>query len=342
MDVSTLRAIDQLAESAPLLMAFRGRTREEWRQWRRRWLRRLRGLLGFSRPRGPIEALTTERVRREGYVRERVLYRRGASAWVPSYVLIPESVRPGERRPAVLCAHGHDPYNAAKRAVAGIDEDEEVARVIQTYNCDYARQLALRGYIAIAPDWHAFGERLDRRSFRGGDPCDRLQLMASWLGYNILGLDVQDAVVGVDYLLSREDVDPSRIGMVGLSYGGRVTTFAAAIDVRIRVAVVSGAMNLFVDRIRERGSCGSQVVPGLLRWGDVPEVLGLIAPRPLLIERGLRDPLIPPDSFVEGIKRLRRIYRAAGAPDCLVVDEFEGAHVFHGEKAYPWLDRWLR
>ncbi len=222
-----------------------------------------------------------------------------------------------------------------------MDDDQEVRDEIQAHNYDYGRQLVRSGYVTMAPDWRAFGERYDRESIKGRDPCNVCQNSLSWLGYNLLALDVHDARVAIDYLQSRDEVDPNRIGMVGLSYGGRVTTFTAALEQRIRVAVVSGALNLFVERIVAQGGCGSQVIPGLLRWGDIPEVLGLIAPRPLLVERGIHDSLLPKKHFDLGYDRLMRVYRASEAAGKLACDEWDGGHAYHGKAALEWFARWL-
>lgn len=289
----------------------------------------------------PLDAETVERVELKNYIREKVLYQVDRYATVPAYLLLPKDSGPEVRRPGILCAHGHDGSNVAKEAVAGVESEKFVQDAITTYNYDYARKLTLRGYVTIVPNWRAFGERFDRLSVSGRDPCDMCQNMASWLGFNLLTLDVFDARVAVNYLQERPEVDPDRIGMVGLSYGGRMTTFVTALEPRVRVAVVSGALNCFTERIRARGSCGSQVVPGILLWGDIPEVLGLIAPRPLLIERGLKDSLIPANFFEDGYLRLKKVYEAAGALDRLEKDEFEGGHRFHGTKALEWFDRWL-
>ncbi len=340
--VSTHDWLERMANEAPLAMIFRGRSRDEWKRWRSRWLAKLTELMGKVPQRVPISSEVVDRVELERYTREKILYEVDHHSTVPAYVLAPNDIARGDRRPAVLCAHGHDGLNVGKEAVAGVDGDQRVRETIAAYNYDYARQLALRGYITIVPNWRAFGERYDRSSVQGRDPCNLLQNSVSWLGYNLLTLDVFDAKAAIDYLEQRSDVDPERIGMMGLSYGGRVTTFTAALEPRIRTAVVSGALNCFVERIKSRGSCGSQVVPGLLLWGDIPEVLGLIAPRPLFIERGTKDGLLPVDYFEEGYRRLRRIYEAAGASGRLCREEFEGGHRFHGVGVYEWLERWLR
>jgi dienelactone hydrolase len=339
--ISTQDWLSLMAREAPLRMVFRGRSEEDWRRWQGEWRDKLADLMGRVPDRAPLQAETLERVELEGYVREKVVYQSDRHATVPAYVLYPDGLGQGEKRPGILCAHGHCGSNVGMEAVAGIDEDERVRDAISAMNYDYGRRLALRGYVTIVPGWRAFGERYDRFSTPGRDPCNVCQNSCSWLGYNLLTLDVFDARTTLDYLQERPEVDPDRIGMVGLSYGGRMTTFTAALEPRIKVAVVSGALNCFVERIQALGSCGSQVVPGLLLYGDIPEVLGLVAPRPLLIQRGLKDELLPAGFFEEGYSRLARVYDAAGVPERLDRDEFDGGHMFHGDVAYDWFDRWL-
>jgi len=332
--------LDRMVDDAQLDMVFRGRTGEDWENWRSMWRDRLIELMGPEPETVDPRPEIVERVELGSHTREKVIIRSDRHASVPAYVLVPGGIDPGVERPGILCAHGHDAHNLGKEAVAGVEGDPRVLESIRLMNYDYARQLAERGYITIVPDWRAFGERFDRGSV-SNDPCNVIQNSVSRLGFNLLTLDVHDAGVVLDYLQERKEVDSNRLGMVGLSYGGRVTTFVAALDERVKVAVVSGALNCFVERIRARGSCGSQVVPGLLRYGDIPEVLGLVAPRPLMIERGLSDPLLPAEYFEEGFSRLRRVYDAAGAGNRLARDEFEGGHRFNGARSLPWLERWL-
>jgi hypothetical protein len=145
----------------------------------------------------------------------------------------------------------------------------------------------------------------------------------------------------VKLLARHERVDAGHLGCVGLSYGGRMTMLTAALEPRLRAAVVSGALNVFQERVRGAYSCGAQVIPGLLNYGDVPEIGGLIAPRPCVWEAGTRDVLIPPHWAEEALTRLRRAYRALGAEDQLQVDRFEGGHVWSGRLGYPLLEKVL-
>jgi hypothetical protein len=113
-------------------------------------------------------------------------------------------------------------------------------------------------------------------------------------------------------------------------------------DDRIKVAAVSGALNLMQERMAGRYSCGGQVIPGLLKYGDYSEIGSLIAPRPCVWEVGSDDGLVVPkwdDRFRE---RLRRVYLALGSADRLHFDEFEGGHRWNGEVAYPLFHQVLR
>src|SRR5436309_14635182 len=129
--------------------------------------------------------------------------------------------------------------------------------------------------------------------------------------------NLRDCLWALELLARHEQVDAKRLACVGLSYGGRMTMLTTALEPRIRVAVVSGALNVMQERIAGRYSCGAQVIPGLLRYGDVPEIGSLIAPRPCVWEVGSRDALMKPAWVEKGLERMGRVYRALGAEENL-------------------------
>jgi dienelactone hydrolase len=154
--------------------------------------------------------------------------------------------------------------------------------------------------------------------------------------------NLRDIRWAIDLLQSRAEVHADRIGCAGLSYGGRMTMAAAAMDDRIKVAAVSGALNLMQERMAGRYSCGGQVIPGLLKYGDYSEIGSLIAPRPCVWEVGSQDGLVIPkwdDIFRD---RLRRVYSALGSTDRLHFDHFEGGHRWNGQVAFPLFHLVLR
>jgi dienelactone hydrolase len=134
-------------------------------------------------------------------------------------------------------------------------------------------------------------------------------------------------------------VDAKRLGCVGLSYGGRMSMLTAALEPRIRVAVVSGALNVMQERISKLYSCGAQIIPRLLEYGDVPEIGSLIAPRPCVWEVGSKDGLVSAKWADEALARMKRAYKALNAEDQLKVDRFEGGHEWSGRVAYPLLEK---
>jgi hypothetical protein len=121
-----------------------------------------------------------------------------------------------------------------------------------------------------------------------------------------------------------------------------MTMLATALSPHIRVAVVSGALNVMQERIRGRYSCGAQVIPGLLKYGDVPEIASLIAPRPCLWEAGTKDELLPKGRIEPALERMRRAWLALDASSKLEVDFFDGGHRWNGTRAYALLAETLQ
>ncbi len=327
------------ARNAPLRMKFAGSTEAECRRWQRAFSGRLRKLLGPHSPPREWKTVTERVVELEDHRRHELVLEAPGLPPLPVHLLVPKGRRPP--RPGVLALHGHGPYG--HDAVAGIDTTEERRRNIAASNYDYGRQLARRGYVVAAPCFTPFGRRLDdRKAYGGDDPCAVTFVRLQLLGKVLMAENLRDALWALELLAQRPDVDAKRLGCVGLSYGGRMTMLTAALEPRIRVAVIAGALNVMQERILHRYSCGAQVIPGLLEYGDVPEIAGLIAPRPCLWVVGRRDPLMVREWIPRAWERIRRVYRVLGAEDRLEMDEFDGAHRWNGTRAYPLLEKVLR
>ena len=126
---------------------------------------------------------------------------------------------------------------------------------------------------------------------------------------------------------------------MGISGGGLVASFAAAVDERIKAAVVSGFANTFQASILAVPHCIDNFVPGLSQLAEMPDLLGLIAPRPLLIEAGARDPIFPLHAADEAYDQLKAIYALLAAEPLLAYDRFEGDHEISGRLAFEWFGR---
>jgi dienelactone hydrolase len=330
-----------IADATPRLRC-EAATREQWQTWRIAFEAALRANLGKTPQPVPLNAEVTERVDCGDHWRERVLFDTTAWDTVPAYVLVPKDLAPGERRPGVLAAHGHGP---GKSDLVGSDPARE-ERVLAN-NDDYARQFVRRGYVVVAPDWRGFGERQSPAQWvrSGRDRCNVNYMAYGYFGYHLLTLQIWDGMRTLDYLASRPEVIPDRIGCVGLSFGGTMTTYLAALDSRVRVACISGYISTVAgDAMTLRGNgnfCGAQYSPGLLDIGDIPDVACLIAPRPLLVEMGAGDTCFVIEDAQAAYSRVERLYRAIGAGDKIAADVFDGGHRFSGAMAFDWFARWL-
>jgi dienelactone hydrolase len=336
------------AGQAPLVLQFAGASADEGRQWQTRFAAKLRSLLGPFDPPAQWTTVLERTVRLEDHTREERLLVAPGLPPVPIYVLLPlgaDQDRAG-RRPGMLAIHGHG--IAGYDCPAGRDDIPELRDEITKQHGDYGRQLARRGYVVAAPCLTPFGRRLcpdvtqRPKLIRSVDPCADTFVRLSLLGKLLIAENLRDILWTFAYLSSREEVDAQRIGCGGLSYGGRMTMLATALEPRIRVAVIAGALNCFQERISKPFDCGSQTIPGLLEYGDVPEIGGLIAPRPCMWQVGLQDALLPAEWVDRGASRMQRVYRALGAADQLQIDRFQGGHQWHADAAEPFLDRVLK
>ena len=242
---------------------------------------RLTALLDFATPPAapPLEVRGT--TPREGYTEDRVAFT-GAEGAVPAYLLVPAGAHDaGARRPGVVVHHQHhSEWHLGKSEVAGRAGDPLQA---------FGPALARRGLVVLAPDAPGFE---DRRASgpglepRDGDGLQHMNEMAYRLvaGRLLMTTVLRDAAAALSVLAAHGGVDPARVGVAGHSYGGNTTLFHAALDDRVRFACASGAACTYRRRIADRTAIElAQIVPGIREIADLDDVVGLIAPRPLLL-----------------------------------------------------------
>jgi dienelactone hydrolase len=329
--------IRKMAAEAPLSMRFQGTTAEECRRWQTDFSAKLRSLLGDFTPPQKWRTITERTVELEDHRRDELVLLADQHPPLPVYLLTPKGKTEG--RGGIVALHGHGKHGYDP--VAGRDDLPGVDNAIKSCNYDYGRQLVRRGYVVAVPCLTPFGRRLGNDDYGKQDACGITYLRLQELGKVLIAENLRDALWSLELLAGQPQVDPKRLGCVGLSYGGRMTMLTAALEPRIRVAVVSGALNVMQERIRGHYSCGAQIIPGLLRYGDVPEIGSLIAPRPCVWEVGSRDALISPKEADDALMRMRRAYQALGAADQLQVDRFDGGHEWSGRIGYRVLEKAL-
>jgi len=296
-----------------------------------------------------VEGVVTERTLMSGYLRERVEVQTELGVTAVAYLLIPEGMTPGERRPVVLAPHGH--ASAGKLSPAGRRDIPAVAETIEAHSYDYGVAFVREGWVVLCPDARGFGER--RESYSQGDDeahfiggsCWQLAHMALPLGLTVAGMWTWDLMRLIDYAAKRPDCDASRIGCAGLSGGGLQTLYLTALDERVTCAVDSGYFYGVRDSLLVlSANCDCNYVPGLWLLADMGDLGALCAPRPLLIETGDEDTLNGERGLAnvrEQVAITRRAYAALGAEERLRHAVFHGPHRWDGTEAIPWLRQWL-
>lgn len=156
-----------------------------------------------------------------------------------------------------------------------------------------------------------------------------------------------DDIRTVDYLATRPEVDRTRIGCVGLSVGGLRSCHLAALDDRVKAAVVVGWMTSIPAQLKRHvvNTIGhTKVVPGLYRHLDYPDVASLAMPSALLVINGRKDTLFAPEGVRAAFDKLTACYQKAGAPEKLRLRLYDTPHEFNAEmqaEAWAWLKRWV-
>jgi dienelactone hydrolase len=316
--------------------AFNVNSLEEWAQWQAGLKKALiEAIVLPPRTGGSMDPVLVERVDCGDYIREHIQLTTLPHLTMPLYMLTPKS---GEQSfPAVVVCPGH---GYGYKELVGLMPDGSDRPGDPGIYKDFPIELAKQGFVVIVPEMLGLGDRRleqDRNKEPKENSCFRLSTNLLMLGKTLAGVRVHEMMCCVDYLISKPDVAVGRIGCMGFSGGAAVLGLTAAIDERLRAVVLSGYTNTYMDSILAKPHCSDNYVPGLMNLGEMPDIFGLIAPRPLLIEAGEADQGFPIHGVKKAIQQLESIYRVADAESLLDNDIHPGMHEVSGNKAYGWL-----
>jgi dienelactone hydrolase len=289
------------------------------------------GPLPGGERRVPLEMHVTETTIDLGIERKKITFATEPGDRVPAWLFVPSSASVANaRRPAVLCLH--QTTRIGKDEPAGLGQNRDLA---------YARELADRGYVTLAPDYPNFGE---------------YKINVYDLGYASATMKaIWNNMRAVDLLCSLNEVDPQRIGVIGHSLGGHNAIFTALFDRRIKAAVSSCGFNAFpyyykgniagwshdgyMPRLRARYQLDLAKVPF-----DFPELIGALAPTAFFTSSPLHDANFEVEGVRACIAPARGVYALLGVPDRLVAIHPEAEHSFPPAArrgAYAFLDQFL-
>jgi dienelactone hydrolase len=303
---------------------------EHWKSVRDRYRQEYLYMLGLSPepPKSPLHATITGTLQGDGFIVDMLHYQSMPRLYVTGNLYRPAQVEKGQRLPAVfyVCGHSNGGRNGNKAPY-------------QSPGIWFARH----GYICLVVDTLQLGEiaAIHHGTYREG----------RWWwhsrGYTPAGVECLNGIRGIDYLISRPDVDPERIAVTGISGGGAATFWIAAADERLKVAVpVSGMADLssYVSNRVINGHCDCMFLYNTFQW-PWTRIAALIAPRPLLFTNSDQDGIFPMDANWRVINGLERIYSLYGAGD--FVDSFVsiGGHAYRQDirqAAYRFINTYLK
>ncbi len=341
-DKIDLREIDpvlythKLSETIPLRMTFSATRRDEAEKWQGELRTKLTELLGgFPAARCALEPRTLEVREFPGYVREKFIFHSRPDTLVLGYLLTPNEQKAPHA--TMICIPGH---GRGVDYIVGIDDKGQNRTTKAGYQHDFAIQAVEHGMAAVAIEPMAFGCRRDPVTIKKGldkSACEPTAGAALLLGETMIGWRVYDVMRTIDWIETRKELDSKRVGCMGISGGGTCTTFSAALEPRIRAAMISGYLNTFRGCIMSVAHCIDNYVPGIMQWAEMYDVAGLIAPRPVFIESGEQDKIFPIAFSLDSFHRLRKIYEVFGAGDSAQQEVFDGPHSFWGKRGLPFL-----
>ena len=301
-------------------------------QWQARLRRRLQQLIGsFPRQRPPLSVRQLwVREHALGWI-EKIVFTSEPYSDVPAYVCLPRNVPPPY--PFMICLQGHTTGMHVSIAVQSEDETQPLE---VEGDRDFALGCLRHGIAALCLEQRSFGERREQKQAQVSEHgCHDAAMQALLLGKTLLGERIFDVDRGIDYLAERGDADMQRIGVMGNSGGGTVSIYAAAQLNRIAFAMPSCSFCTFRDSILSIYHCADNYVPKILQYAEMADILGLFAPRPVVIVAGQDDPIFPLQGVLQAFEHLKTIYEAySGGDNChLVVGS--GGHRFYADEAWP-------
>jgi len=251
-------------------------------------------------------------------------------AW--GVLLLPSDLKPGEKRPVVVCQHGLEgvPHDTIT--------DDPKSGGYGPYKAFSAR-LAEQGFVVFAP----------HNPYRGLDRFRVLQRKANPLGKSLFSVIIAQHERILDWLSEQPFVDSKRIGFYGLSYGGKTAMRVPAVVQRYALSICSADFNEWIKKNVTVESPYSYLFTieyempefNLGQTFNYAEMAALIAPRPFMVERGHNDGVAPDEWVAYEYAKIRRFYARLGIPERTEIEFFNGPHTINGKSTFAFLHKHL-
>jgi cephalosporin-C deacetylase-like acetyl esterase len=286
-------------------------TLEEWQKLRPQRYNEFIEMMGLTDvlrvgKRPPLNIKIVATIQKDGYHIVKLYYESLPKLYVPANLYIPDNIK--KPLPAILYVCGH-------------------ARTQKVHYQAHPRRFAQLGFVCLIIETIQWGE------VRGEHWGCYANGWFHWYsrGYTPAGVEVWNAIRGLDLLCQRPEVNPEKLAVTGISGGGAQSWFIAAVDPRIKAAAAVCGASTLAAHIQTRtidGHCDC-MAPINTYLRDFPDIGALIAPRPLLICQADRDGLNTVESVREIYRKVKDIYDLYNAPDNIALVETPGGHSYH-------------
>ena len=336
-------------------MAWGGNTDESFEEWRSQARTQVLETLLVKPPRTAFNARVIAREDRGTHEAQKILFSVSADNEVPAYLLVPKGEGPF---PALITLHDHGAHFSIgkEKVVRPFGVDDAVKIDAETWVSKYyggryiGDHLAEQGYVVFSMDALFWGERGRKE---GEEYTAQQQLSANLLqlGMTWSGVITWDDIRSAEFVASLPEVDPSRIGAVGLSMGSHRTWMLSALSDRIATGAAICWMGTS-DVLTSPGnnqttgqSAYSMLVPNLRNFLDYPDVASIAAPKPMLFYNGTKDGLFPVEGVEQAYAKMQGVWDSQGQGDRLETKLWSVPHEFNAamqDEAFAWLNAQLK
>ena len=328
-------------EMAPLLLRFSGGARNDVVTWQETARAKLAELAGYQREGQPPQHLREDSFQLEsGLMRRRIYLRARPGVDIPVHLIARKSQ--SAPRAVMICLQGTN--TGAHLSWGEVKFPDDLEKRKRGY--DIAVQAALRGYLAVAIEQSCFGERAERNiDPHSAAPCVDATMHALLLGRSLIGERCSDVSSVINWLVQNAlglNVDPGRIHVMGHSSGGAAALYATALDERIGAVLACGCLGYIRETIGRRSEDqGQEVIPGILNWMEMADIVGLVSPRPFVTVAGDADHIWPAAGAAAVVAEAREIYAHQGAPERIECVSAPGGHTFRPDASWDAFSRVL-
>lgn len=311
---------------------------KEWQSGAREKLKELIGWSQIEKYDVPLEVeVEYDRICEDMDCREiRFRFQTEENVTVPCHLMIPKNA--DKPLPVAIVLQGHAKGMHISLGRPKFEGDENT---IKGGDRDFACRAIKEGICALAMDQRCFGECGGTEK---GPDCRQPAMRALLIGRTIIGERVWDIMKAIDVLTTKfaDIIDKDKVLCMGNSGGGTATTYASAIDERIKISVPSCAVARYADSIAAMLHCECNYVPNISHYFDMGDLCAMVAPRPLVVVTGVSDKIFPVESAKQCVVEGKRAYDALGVGENIVHVIGAEGHRFYADDSWPHINRAIK